>query len=167
MKRAKKRTGSAYLVVLMIFLSISLFSTLMISSVNHSIARSHAHSLQLKAYYLNQEAQEVAVAVLRKDEDKLLKELASKSGAAAQRTDTMTHRNKKTNQEIGTSTITLKKEQAPYYGANEDWIVAEVTTVIPDERASKKGANFTFQAKVKLLAKNPIIQIYNTPVGSK
>ena len=162
MKQIKKRVGSAYLVVLMVFLAVTLFSGLMISGLNQGVTRTHVHSLQMKAYYLNREVLEATVAVLRADGDQLLK------STNQQREDKITHHNEKTQKDIGESTVTIKREKHPYYKENKDWIVIHVTTKIADERVNQKKDGepytFTYEGTAMVLVDNPIIQLYNTPL---
>lgn len=149
----KKRQGSVYVVVVGVFLVISLFTAFMATELNQTIYQMHAHSLQMRAYYLNLEAEETTAAVLLKDENKLL------NGLVYPKTDRMEHL--ENGHVIGESVITLRQEKHKYYDVQEDWVVAYVETTIKDDRVTNRGSDFHYKGTVMILKKNPIVQLYN------
>lgn len=153
MRKIQKRKGSAYLLVVIVFLVLSLFTTLMVTSLNQSIFQMHTYALQMKAYYLNHEAEEAVVAILLDNSNDLLEHLAYPQ------TDSMEHTDG--SEVIGESVITLTKEVHSYYGTDEDWVVARVETTIPDVRGDRIGEPFTYTGSVMILLSNPIVQLYN------
>ena len=153
MKRLKKRRGSAYLLVIVILIAISVFTSLMITMLNRSIFHMNTYALQMRAYYLNREAQETVAAVLLDDDADLLQNMDYP------RTDSMTH--EYDGQVLGESTITVDKEIHRYYGDDTDWIVAHVETTIPDTRPDRAGKSFPFNGTVMILLDNPVVQLYN------
>ncbi len=166
-KKFKSRKGSAYLYVVIIFLFVTLFSAIMFSMLQQSVYQTHTYSLRMKAFYLTKEAADATVAVLLEVPEKTLanpdpKPLIKTMSYPA--TDTMTHTVNKTTV-VGTSVITLTKEKHDYYGESKDWIVANITTTIPDERNTKPGtttgAVYTFKGSVMILWENSMIQLYN------
>lgn len=149
----RSHKGSAYLYVIIIFLVVTLFSTIMLSTLNQAIYQSHTYSMRMQAYYLTDEAADATVAVLLDDSDDLLNHLSYPQ------TDTMIHTSG--GDVIGTSKITLTKEFHNYYGENKEWIVAKIKTEIPDQRGSREGEMFSFEGSVMILLENSMIQLYN------
>ena len=159
MKRLRKRRGSAYLTVVLVFIAVSLFTTLMVTTLNRSVFQMHSYALMMKARYLNYEAQEAAVAALLSGSSELLYSISE-----TPRSDTLTHVSG--SDYLGESTITLKKGEYPYYDATAWWVVAYVETAIPDPRADRLGEDYTYSGTVMVLLDNPIVQIYNADVDS-
>lgn len=146
-------SGSTYLLVVVVFLLISLFTTMIVSSLNQTIYHMNAYALQSKAYYLNREAQDAVVAVLLDDQSERLKNLSYPCS------DSMTHTDE--SGMLGKSEISLSREFHEYYSENEEWVVARIVTTIPDVRGNRAGEPFTYTGTVMILLKNPIVQLYN------
>lgn len=153
MNKTHMRQGSGYLLVIIVFLVVSLFATLMLSSLGNAIYQTHTYSMKMQSYYLTKEAADATVAVLLSDDNALLKTLTYPQ------TDTMPHSSG--GEVIGSSEITLTKELHDYYGENKEWIVARIKTEIPDQRGSRAGEQFVFEGSVMILLENPMIQLYN------
>ena len=155
MKRfTKKHGGSAQFIVIAALVIISVFSAYIIHLLQNDIFQMHAYSLQMKAYYLSDEAASASVSALLADDDESL----LKTGIFPMH-DTMTHI--ANGERIGVSDISMTKEVHPYYEENKDWIVIRIRTTIPDDRAERLGEDFTYSMTVMVLAENPLVQLYN------
>ena len=151
--KLRKRQGSAYLLVVVVFVCISVFTTLLVTVLNRSIFHMHTYAMQMQAYYLNHEAQEAVVAILLDDDRDLLQNMEYPQ------TDSMTHTFE--SETLGESEITVSEEVHPYYGTDAAWIVARVVTTIPDKRSGREGESFSYSGTAMLLKENPIVQLYN------
>lgn len=161
--KLRKRKGSAYLLVVVVFLFVSLFSALIFSNVSQSIFQLNTYGLQMQCYYLTQQASEAAVAVLLSDNNALLQ-----SETSYPQEDTMIHYGIDGTTYLGKSKITLTKESHDYYGESKRWAVARIVTTIPDPRASRDGEDFSYTGSVMVLVENPVVQLYNIdlkPIG--
>jgi hypothetical protein len=154
MSRLHRRKGSTYLLVVVVFIFVSLFSALMLSNVSQSIFQINTYGLQMQCYYLNQQAAEATVAVLLDNDNELL------NGMSYPQVDTMTH-TESSGTVLGNSKITLTKEEHDYYGESKEWAVARIVTTIPDHRASRSGNDFNYVGSVMILIENPLVQLYN------
>ena len=154
MKPFKKKKGSAQFLVIGALIIISVFTAYIVRVLQTDIYQMHAYKLQMKAYYLADEAASATVSALLADDDASL----LKTGAFPME-DTITHR--VSGEEVGVSRITVRKETHPYYEENKDWIVIDVVTTIPDERAERKGEPFTYSSLSMVLVDNPLVQLYN------
>lgn len=152
-RKSNMRQGSTYLLVVVVFLLISLFTALMVSSLNQTIYQMHAYALQTRAHFLNREAQDTVVAVLLDNQNELLKRVSHPQSDVFVHTDGL--------DVIGESEITLTKETHKYYTEDEEWVVARITTTIPDVRGDRLGEPFVYRGTVMILLKNPIVQLYN------
>ena len=157
MSGLRKREGSAYLLVIVVFIFVSLFSALMMSNLTQTIYQANAYGMQTQCYYLNNQAARATVAALIDNNNELIKTMSFP------REDTMKHKDS-SGIEIGSSRIVLKKEYHDYYGENEAWVVAEITTTIKDLRAARYGEDFTYMGTVMVLIDNPLIQLYNVNI---
>lgn len=158
MKKHYKRNGSSYLMIILVFVFVSSFSALMLSTLNQSIYQTNAYGLQMQCYYLNNQAAKATVAVLLKDKDDDYEFMKT---ASFPQTAVLTHTNADGSQEVGRSTIQLTKEYHDYYSESRAWIVARITTTIKDKRSSNSGNDFTYEGTAMVLVENPIIQLYN------
>ncbi len=156
MRRVTKRRGSTYLLVIVAFVFISLFSGLMLSNLSQTIFQLNTYGLQMQCYYLTRQAADATVAVLLDNNNQLLNSLNGSGGM----TDLMTHTDGN-GAVLGTSTITLTKEYHDYYNENKEWAVATIRTTIQDPRAPRAGQDFTYTGSVSILIDNPLIRLYN------
>lgn len=150
----RKYNGSAFILVIAVFIFVSLFSALMISTVNQSIYQTHTYGMQTQCYYMNNEAANATVAVMLANDNDLLKKVSGPQSA------TMIHTDEDGNP-VGTSVITVQKENHNYYGENQPWVVGRITTTITDKRAERQGEPFTYEGTVMILIDNPLIQLFN------
>lgn len=155
MNRNHKRQGSAYMMVIMVFIFVSVFSAMMLSALSQSIYESHAYSLQMQCYYLNNQAAKATVAALLADDNQLLRD------ATYPKLDTLEHKDAALSKDLGISEIRLTRENHDYYGESKSWIVADITTTIKDPRATRAGQDFTYVGSVMVLEENPLIQLFN------
>lgn len=156
MKKLKKRTGAVYLLVIVVFVFVSMFSAMMLSSISQSIYQINTYGLQMQCSYFNQQAADATVAALLDSGNELLN-----SDVGYPRVDTMTHKALDGTTVLGESKITLKKENHDYYGESKAWAVAEIETTMPDPRAANKDGNVSYVASLMVLVENPIVQLYN------
>ena len=153
MKRRGRRRGSSFLLVVVIFCVVSVFASLMVTMLNRSVFQLNTYAVQMRAYYLNHEAQEAVVAALLDNDCEVMKY------SSYPRTDSMTHSYEL--EELGQSTIVLTKEIHPYYGTDRVWAVARIHTTVPDSRPDHDGQEFSFEGTVMVLFDNPVVQLYN------
>ena len=135
--KLRKRKGSAYLLVVVVFLFVSLFSALIFSNVSQSIFQLNTYGLQMQCYYLTQQASEAAVAVLLSDNNALLQ-----SETAYPQEDTMIHYGIDGTTYLGKSKITLTKESHDYYGESKRWAVARIVMEPPSSSFLAAPKNF-------------------------
>jgi len=150
----KRKKGSVLLFVVCIFLFVLLFSSLALKNLSQAIYQTNIYGIQMQQYYLNREAVEVIVAVLRADDNDLLENFDNP------RQERLTHSDDDGNY-LGYSTIYLQKVKADYYGQDLDWIKATITTYTVDKRASSDGDLLEYVGELMVLVKNPIVQLYN------
>ncbi len=162
--KLKKRTGSSYLIVIVAFIFVSLFSALLLSELDQSIYTTNSYALQMQAYYLNHEAASATVAALLQDDGsgKYNYETLSSTYFASESTMEHTYNGN----HLGTSHIRLSKEQHDYYEVNKNWIVATINTEIADNRAGNTTGKYTYKGTVMILCENPIVQLYNIDPAS-
>lgn len=149
----RSHRGSANLYVIVVLMVVSLFSAIILSSLNQAIYQSHTYGMKMQSYYIAKEAADATVAVLLADGDELLNSLQYP------KTDTMSHTSG--GDVIGSSRITLTKEFYDYYGENKEWIVARIHTELPEQRGSRSGEMFSFEGSVMILLENSMVRIYN------
>lgn len=154
MRKSKKRKGSVYLIVVMIFLFVSLFSALMLQTLSQSIFQTHMYGMNMKCYYLSRQTADAVVAALLQHNNELLNDLHTTMN------DSMEHLNE-AGEPVGNSHIVLRKERHTYYDENKEWVVAYITTTIPDERGSRQGETYTYEMTLMILVENPLIQLYD------
>lgn len=159
MKKPHKRKGATYLLVIIVFIFVSLFSTLILSNVSQSVYQFNAYSLQMQCFYLNRQAADATVVALLTEDD-VGNTLLKTSRTSFPKVDTMTH-TASDGTLLGSSTITLTKENYDYYGESKEWAVARIETSIPDPRGSRRGEDFNYSGSVMVLVENPLIQLYN------
>ena len=157
MKDKHKHSGSAYMLVILVFIFVSLFSALMLSNLNQAIFQNNAYGLQMQCYYLNNQAAKATVAALLADDNDLLNKIAISGGV---QTTTMIHTDADGNP-VGSSSIKLTRENHTYYNENKEWIVATIVTTIIDPRTSRQGKEFDYKGTAMILADQPLIQLFN------
>lgn len=150
----KKRKASAQLFVIGALLLISVFAALVLRTLQQDIYQLHAESLQMRAYYLADEAASAAVSALLADDDASL----LLTGNFPMQ-DRMVHTYDGEVQ--GHSDISMTEETHLYYEQEKEWIVIRITTAIPDNRAGRAGEDFTYSITVMVLVDNPLVQLYN------
>lgn len=150
----KKKNGSAQIIVIAALLLISVFAALVLRTLQQDIYQLHAESLQMRAYYLADEAASAAVSALLADDDASL----LLTGSFPMQ-DRMVHTYGGKVQ--GHSDISMTEEMHLYYEQEKEWIVIRITTAIPDNRAGRAGEDFTYSITVMVLVDNPLVQLYN------
>ncbi len=150
----KKRGGSAQFFVIAALVLISVFSALVLSTLQQDIYQLHAEAMQMRAYYMADEAASAAVSALLADDDASL----LNTGVFPMQ-DTMTHVSE--GETLGSSSIRMVKETHPYYNEDKEWVVIRIVTTLHDDRAGRRGEDFTYSITVMVLAENPLVQIYN------
>lgn len=149
-----KHNGSTYMLVLVVFIFVSVFSALMLSNLGQTIFQTNTYEMQMRCYYMYDQAAKATVAALLKDDNELL------NSVTTERTQTIEHKDE-SGEVVGRSTITIKKDHLNYYGENAEWIVGEITTTITDLRAVRAGEDFSYEGTVMVLVSNPLIQLFN------
>lgn len=157
MKANHKHRGSAYILVILVFIFVSLFSALLLSNLNQAIFQTNAYGLQMQCYYLNNQAAKATVAALLADNNDLLNRLAASGDV---QTTTMVHKDAGGNS-VGSSSIKLTREYHTYYDENKEWIVATILTTINDPRVSRQGEMFDYKGTAMILVDQPLIQLFN------
>lgn len=150
----KKRKGSAYLLIILIFLFTSMTSALMISRLNHAIHQSYVEGIQMQAYYYTKMSAEATVAALLADTEDLLDNFTGTPTQTLQHTDA-------SGVILAESVITMRKELRDYYGTDKEWAVVNITTTIQDGRSNHAATKYTYTGSVAVLVEQPIVQIYN------
>lgn len=157
MKANHKHRGSAYILVILVFLFVSFFSALLLSNLNQAIYQTNAYGLQMQCYYLNNQAAKATVAALLADDNDLLNRMNASGGV---QTTTMIHKDAD-GDVVGSSNIKLTRESHVYYNENKQWIVATIVTTIDDPRASRQGEKYDYTGTAMILADQPLIQLFN------
>lgn len=150
----KKRAGSAQFFVIAALVLISAFSALILRTLQQDIYQLHAEAMQMRAYYLADEAASAAVSALLADDDASL----LMTGTFPMH-DSMTHVSE--GETVGVSVIDMVKETHPYYNEEEEWVVIRIKTTIPDTRADRQGEGFSYSITVMVLVDNPLVKLYN------
>ncbi len=159
-----------------------MMSAFVITMTNNNVYTIGSTSLSKQAYYLNLEAQQIAVAALLQGEEPEDAEhpaaedrLLEKIGKTVDRItynytqadpweQSMTH--EYTNSEgvketLGTSKLFLYREQMDYKGTNEWWVTVRVETQIDDTRKGNKTQKWTYIGTVRILQSNANVRLYN------
>ena len=149
-----KKSGSAQFFVIGVMIVVSVFSAYIIHVLKSDIYQIHAYSLQMKAYYLADEAASAAVSALLADD-----EVSLINTGSFPMSDSMDHY--EDGEYIGTSSIKMCKEIHPYYSEDKDWIVIYITTSVPDNREGRTEDSFSYSMTCMVLVDNPLIQLRN------
>ena len=164
MSKSHKRTGSAYMLVIVVFLFVSVFSAIMMSNLGQTIFQTNAYAMQMQCYYMGNQAAKATVAALlevQKDPDGGEQKTVIRSDYLNYKNQNKMEHKDKDGNVLGTSVITLYEKPYPYEGELKDWIVGYITTTMTDRRANRQGDDFTYESTVMILKDNPLIQLFN------
>jgi len=156
--KMKNRNGNILVYFLVAFAFVSLVSSFLISNVSHAIQRLGTLTMKNQAYFLADEVTRATVISLTKNDAEIMTNL----DFTKTNKETYVHYKDAAETEyLGTSVITLTKEQYPYYDEMKWWVVITVDVEIPDSRAGSVGdKKYTYSTVTRVLIENPNIQLF-------
>lgn len=168
----KRRKGSAYIYVLVVFVFISLLSAVAINVSRWNLHDTVLQQQRMKAYYLTRSGIDVSLAALLQEDVNgysLIQSFSKYQDPSGSKKLAQTIEYKAGAEVIGTSKITAKSITEVNAGKKERWIQVDVNTEIPDIRASaddthRKGINkrnIVYGGSVKVLVENPLFQKFD------
>lgn len=154
--KLKTRTGNILIHFLVAFVIVSLTTSFLVSYIANAVQRLGTLSMKNQAYFLADEVTRATILTLTKEKEDGSEILLNTMPYP--QTDVYNH--EVGSEYLGKSTITLTKEQYPYYDEMKDWIVVTVEVEIPDKRINAVGdKKYTYLTVSRILVENPNVQL--------